>query len=45
MNVVLISLVVWRVGALAVWLTIAVGAFEIVMHLFRPHRHHVHKLK
>jgi hypothetical protein len=44
-NVVLISLVAWRVGALAVWLTIAVGAFEIVMHLLHPHRHDVHKLK
>lgn len=45
MNLVLISVVAWRVAALAVWLAVAVGVVEVVMHIFHPHRRRVRRLK
>jgi hypothetical protein len=44
-NLVLISLVAWRLAALAVWLVIAIGAFEIVSHVLRRPRHRARLLK
>jgi hypothetical protein len=45
MSFVLISVVVWRAAALAVWFVIVVGAVEIVWHILHPQRHRVRMLK
>jgi hypothetical protein len=39
------SILAWRVAALVVWLLLAVGAGDIVLHIVRPQRHRVRTLK
>jgi hypothetical protein len=38
-SVLLLSLLAWRVAVVAVWLGIAIGAADVVMHLFDTHPH------